>query len=81
VADSPPPPPAVLFSTVVLVTRRVLSSWTKMPPAKPKVAAVLPTTREFSTMIFTRMVPVIPPAHSKTKTKRQCKNRQTKHRR
>jgi hypothetical protein len=72
---SPPRSPAVLFSTVVLFTRRVLSVWTYMPPLD--VVAVLPTTREFSMMIPTRMIPKIPPAHSKTTTKRQCRNRQT----
>jgi hypothetical protein len=51
VADSPPLSPAVLFSTVVLVTRRVLSHWTCMPP--PAVAAVLPTTLDFSMLIPT----------------------------
>ena len=63
--------PAMLFSTVVLVTRRVLvlvtlrvlSESTYMPPAK--VAAVLPTTLEFSTLITTPISPQIPPAHSK----------------
>ena len=79
VADSPPPSPAVLFSTVVLVTRRVLFDWAYMPP--DPVVAVLPTTREFSMLIHTRNDPQIPPAHSKTTTKRQCRNRQTRHRR
>jgi hypothetical protein len=46
---------AVLFSTVVLVTLRVLSVWTYMPP--PKVAAVLLTTLDFSMLITTRLNP------------------------
>jgi hypothetical protein len=63
-----PPIPARLPATVVLVMRRVLSKSAYMPPAK--VFAVLPTTREFSTMIPTRINPEIPPVHTKTTTKR-----------
>jgi hypothetical protein len=51
---------------MVLVMRKVLYVWTYMPPAD--AAAVLPTTREFSTMISTRVLPKIPPAHGKTTT-------------
>jgi hypothetical protein len=69
----------VLLSTVVLVMRRVLFVWAYMPP--DPVAAVLPTTREFSMMIPARNDPQIPPAHSKTTTNRQFRNRQTGHRR